>query len=71
MAIIDNPTTWYDCEEFLEAWGIDTKLLRKATIHINQDDIVVVETEHLTQIDPNKLQDVMKKRYALVELKNE
>ena len=71
MTIINKPIAYYDCVEFLEAWGINTKLLRKVTIHINVDGIVIVETEHLISPDPNKLQDTMKTRFALVEFKNE
>jgi hypothetical protein len=71
MAIIDNPTTWHDCEEFLEAWGIDTKLLVEANIHFSKNDIVTVQTTHLTNPDPEELQELMITRYALVELKNE
>jgi len=55
---------------FLELWGIDTKRLIEATIHIVMDDMVIVNVRYAASVDKEEMEEELK-RYALVEFKNE
>jgi len=54
----------------LEAWGIDTKGFREATIHIPYDDVVSIDVNYIPEIDIPDLMGKMKS-YTLVEVEDE
>ena len=61
----------YSLEPLLKAWGIDTKKIRSVTIDAPWDDVVTVTVVSLADVDPEKLNDTMTKKYTLTELLDE